>query len=316
MEPFLSDWSSLSSVRLDGKTAIVTGATSGIGMEAALMLGRMGAHVVVAGRREQQGRAVVARILSESRNASTAFERLDLSSLANVADFAARIGAAYPAIDILVNNAGVLAVPMRTLTQDGFELQIGTNYLAHFALTGRLLPNLLRAKGARVVNISSISHKAVRLSLDDMHAATRYRPWTAYAESKLAMLTFALELQRRSARAGWGVLGMAAHPGLAATEITTAGPGVGMKREPLNQRVMTFCLPYIGQSAAAGALPTVIAAAAPDLPGGSYIGPRGLLEWRGRVGLAKISGAARDETIGAELWRLSEEFTGVRFGDA
>ena len=308
------DWTKATGVRLDGKTAVITGATSGIGMEAALALGRMGAHVVVSGRRGQRGREVVGRIQADSPGGGASFEPLDLADLSNVATFAERVAAAHPKIDILINNAGVLAAPTRMLTADGFELQFGTNYLAHFALTARLLASLRQAGAARVVNISSISHHACRLSLDDLQAERRrYRPWTAYAESKLAMLTFALELQRRSARGGWGVLGLAAHPGLAATEIPSAGPGLGQARPPFSQRVMMWGLPFIGQSAAAGALPTVAAAAIPNVQGGSYVGPTGFLEWRGRIGAARISAAARDETTAAELWSRSEELAGVRF---
>jgi NAD(P)-dependent dehydrogenase (short-subunit alcohol dehydrogenase family) len=303
----------LESISLAGKTAVITGATSGIGMDAARMLARMGAHVVLSGRRRDRGADIVTSINRDCGAERAEFMALDLSSLADIRDFAARLAAVHPVIDILVNNAGVLAVPQRTETADGFELQFGTNYLGHFALTGRLLPNLMRAGSARVVNISSIAHLTCRLSLDDLNATRNYRPWSSYGDSKLAMLMFALELHRRSEAGGWGLMALAAHPGLAATEIVASGPTLGLPRAPLFQRGMQTALQWFGQSSQAGAVPTLVAAAWPGARGGDYFGPTGFREWSGPVGSAHIAPQARDEAVAAELWRLSEEMTGVRF---
>ncbi len=300
---------------LRGKTAIVTGATSGIGLETARSLARLGANVILSGRREPLGLRAVCEIEAESPDVTASFESLDLADLSNVADFAGRIAVKHPTVDILVNNAGLLAVPTRMLTKDGFELQFGTNFLGHFALTAHLLPNLIRTRNARVVNLSSLSHHAGRLALDDLQAEHGYRPWKAYAQSKLAMLSFAIELQRRSDHLHWGLISVAVHPGLSMTDLPNAGPSIGAKSRPISQRVMAFGLRIAGQSAAAGAQPTVAAAAANDIKGGSYIGPAGFLELRGPPTIAQRSERGKNPRIAAELWRQAEVLAGVRFPD-
>lgn len=305
----------IAAAALRGKTAIVTGATSGIGRETARALARLGANVILSGRREALGLQAVSEIAGESPDVTASFEPLDLADLSNVADFAGRIVAQHPTVDILVNNAGLLAVPTRMLTKDGFELQFGTNFLGHFALTAHLLPNLIRARNARVVSLSSLSHHAGRLALDDLQAERGYRPWKAYAQSKLAMLSFAIELQRRSDRLHWGLISVAVHPGLAITDLPNAGPGIGAKSKPISQRVMAVALRIAGQSAAAGAQPTTAAAAAKDIKGGSYIGPGGFLELRGPPTIAQRSERGKNPHTAAELWRKAEVLTGVRFPD-
>lgn len=290
----------------------MTGATSGIGRETALALARLGADVVLSGRREARGREVVAQIAAESPGVRAWFEPLDLADLSQVAEFARRVGDAHPRIDILVNNAGVLAVPKRTLTRDGFEMQFGTNFLGHFALTARLLPNLMRGDATRIVCLSSVSHHAVWMNLRNLNGERGYVPWMAYARSKLAMLMFALEFQRRSVAGGWGVLGLAAHPGLAATELPGTGPGLGLERPSWSQRVMTLLLPYVGQSAREGARP-VVAAAAGQVAGGAYLGPKHFFELWGPPVPARIAPQARKLAVAAALWQEAERLTGVRF---
>lgn len=307
----MKNWTVKDMPRLDGKVAIVTGATGGLGYETALELAGAGAEVVVAGRSAEKGADAVGRILARYPAATARFEMLDLSDLKSVAAFAARVGARHPAIDILVNNAGVMALPRRQTTVDGFEMQIGTNYLGHFALTGHLLPNLRRAGRARVVNLSSLAHRRGRIDLGDFHA-TKYDAWPVYSQSKLAMLMFSLELQRQSDRHGWGLISNAAHPGLASTELIAKGPASG-GRSWINA-VSGLVRPFFFQDAASGALPTLYAATSPDARGTAYYGPNGSGERKGAPAEARISTAATDEAVAGKLWALSEKLTGVRYG--
>jgi NAD(P)-dependent dehydrogenase (short-subunit alcohol dehydrogenase family) len=296
--------------RQDGKLAIVTGATGGLGFETALELAGAGAEVVVAGRDAKKGADAVARIVARYPGAKVRFEALDLADLNSVAAFAARIAARHPAIDILVNNAAVMALPRRQTTADGFEMQIGTNYLGHFALTGHLLPNLRRAAHPRVVNLSSLAHHRGRIDLADFQS-TQYVAWPVYSQSKLAMLMFAFELQRRSDRNGWGLLSNAAHPGWARTDLIAKGPASG-GRFWVNaaSRLIT---PLLFQDAASGALPTLYAATTPEARGAAYYGPNGRGERRGAPAEARILPAAKDEAVAAKLWEMSESLTGVRY---
>src|SRR5580692_1333315 len=195
-----------------GRTAVVTGATGGLGYETALVLARAGAEVVLTGRDDRKGQAAIDRIGREALGARVGYEHLDLASLASIADFAQRMQS-RPALDMLINNAGVMALPRRQTTADGFEMQFGTNYLGHFALTARLLPLLRRTSGPRVVHVSSLAHRTASIDFSDLQGARLYAPWKAYGQSKLACLMFALELQRRSDAAGWNLVSNAAHPG-------------------------------------------------------------------------------------------------------
>jgi NAD(P)-dependent dehydrogenase (short-subunit alcohol dehydrogenase family) len=289
-----------------GKLAIVTGANSGIGYDTALELARAGAAVVVASRSEAKGSAAVSRIQAAVPGAEVRFEALDLASLVAVAGFAERILGAGRPVDILVNNAGVMMLPQRQLTADGFEMQLGTNFLGHFALTGHLLPLLVKAH-ARVVQVSSIAHRRGKIDFDDLQSAQRYGPSRAYSQSKLAMLMFALELQRRSDAGGWGLTSVAAHPGVAVSELVTNGLG-----SSLSGRGMNLVQKVIGQPTAAGALPTLYAATAKVTPGG-YYGPQGLLEIRGAPGPAKAEPQALDVAAARRLWDVAAELTGVHF---
>lgn len=244
--------------------------------------------------------------------ARAAFEALDLSSLQSVHAFCDRIEAAHPAVSVLVNNAGVMAPPRRVVTQDGFELQTGTNYLGHFALTARLMP-LLRG-GARVVNVSSLAHRRAGLNFADLQGERQYSPWRLYGQSKLMMLMFALELHRRATVAGWTLRSVAAHPGWAVTDIIANGPGAGSPG--MREHLMQSAFRVFGQSAAAGAEPILYAATSPDAKGGGYYGPDGWGEIRGRVRPSRIMPQATDRQAAARLWTVSEALTGVSFPPA
>ena len=290
--------------------AIVTGANTGLGYETALALAGAGAEVVVAARNAEKGAAAVARIRAAHPAARVSLTRVDLASLADVAAFADAMAASHRKLDILINNAGVMAPPIRPETVDGFELQFGVNYLAHFALTARLLPLLRAADAPRVVNVSSGVHHVGRIHFDDLQWTRRYRPVAAYAQSKLAMLMFAFELQRRSDEGGWGLTSNAAHPGYARTNLIASGPGA----DAFSTRVGEILIaPWASQSAAAGALPQLFAATSPDAVGGVYYGPDGFLEMKGAPTTAWVSARARDAEAAARLWRLSEVLAGVSF---
>jgi NAD(P)-dependent dehydrogenase (short-subunit alcohol dehydrogenase family) len=207
-----------------GRTAVITGATGGLGYETALALAKAGAEVILTGRDDQKGQSAIEKISREMPGAKTSYESVDLASLASIAAFAQRMHARQ-SLDLLINNAGVMALPRRQTTADGFETQFGTNYLGHFALTARLMPLLRWATAPRVVNISSLAHRTGSIDFDDLQGARVYSPWKAYGQSKLAMLIFALELQRRSDASGWKLTSNAAHPGFARTNLFASGPG-------------------------------------------------------------------------------------------
>src|SRR2546423_6955401 len=223
-----------------GRTAVVTGATGGIGYETALALAKAGSEVILTGRDDRKGRSAIEKISHEVIGARISYEQLDLASLASIADFAQRIHARQ-SLDLLINNAGVMALPRRQTTTDGFEMQFGTNHLGHFALTARLMPLLRRATGPRVVSVSSLAHRTGFIDFDDLQGARVYSPWKAYGQSKLACLMFALELQRRSDAAGWNLISNAAHPGLARTNLFPYGPG-GFVFPAMGFAVPFFCL--------------------------------------------------------------------------
>jgi len=294
---------------LSGKTALVTGATGGIGFETARMLAGAGAHVILAGRSAEKGAAALREIAASKIRGRIEFERFDLADLADVAAAAARISAMHAQIDILVNNAGVMMPPERQTTADGFELQLGTNHLAHFALTGRLLPRL-RAGKARVVMVSSNAARSGRMAFENLQSERNYSAWRAYGQSKLANLLFMRALQRASDAEGWGLSVVASHPGLSATSLISSGMGTG-----LVPRLGNMFNRLVAQSPADGALPTVAAAADPDLAALSFVGPAGVGGWRGRPKLVKLPAAAEDDVAARRLWEVSENLTGVQFGD-
>ena len=283
-----------------GRRVIVTGANSGIGLAAARELARAGARVTLAVRSEEKGRAAAAGMPGE-----VDVRRLDLASLDSVRAFA---GAWDEPLDLLVNNAGLMAPPYAT-TADGFEMQLGTNHLGHFALTGLLLERLLAAPDPRVVTLSSGAHRMGQMRWDDLQWTRDYKPWAAYGQSKLANLLFTFELQRRAGEAGSRLRALAAHPGYAATELQK---GTYSRAQELGMRVLNR---VVAQSADAGALPTLYAATA-DLPGATYVGPDGPGEMRGSPKIVGVSKAAADAASQRRLWEVSEELTGVRYAFA
>ena len=293
-----------------GRYAIVTG-TGGLGYETAVALAGAGASVLVAGRNAAKGAEALARIRAAHPAAEVAFEPLDLASLADIAAFALRTQAAGRPIDLLVNNAGVMMPPHRSLTSDGFELQFGTNHLGHFALTGRLLPLLRQGRGPRVVAVSSGAHNMGRIDFDNLQWERGYAPMAAYGASKLANLMFALELQRRSDAAGWGLTSLAAHPGYARTELIANGPGDDSWMSRIARPLIE---PWASQSAADGAWPQLFAATSPGVVGGGYYGPSRLMEMKGPPAPARISQRARDPATARRLWDVSEQLTGVAYG--
>jgi NAD(P)-dependent dehydrogenase (short-subunit alcohol dehydrogenase family) len=291
-----------------GRRAIVTG-TGGLGYETALALAGAGADVILAGRNPDKGAASVAAIQRAHPGASIRFERLDLASLSSVAAFAERMLAAGAPLHLLVNNAGVMALSRRGVTEDGFELQLATNYLGHFALTARLLPRLLATPGARVISLSSLAAgMGSAIDFDDLQAERGYRPYRAYGQSKLAMLMFARELARRASVAGADLISCAAHPGFARTDLIANGPAPNPVLDWLSTHLMQ---PAMSQSAADGALPTLFAATSPQAQPGAYYGPGGAFELKGPPHLARVPPAALDEAAAARLWAVSEQLTGV-----
>ncbi|MEO8758052.1 MAG: oxidoreductase [Devosia sp.] len=290
-----------------GKLTIVTGPT-GLGYETGLELARAGAEVILAGRSVGPANESLSRIRAAVAGAKIRFEVLDLASLASVRAFADRLLAEGRAIDILINNAGVMMPPKRLTTKDGFELQFGVNYLGHFALTAHLLPLL---RGGRVVELSSISAKPGVIEFDDLQRERNYKPEPAYSQSKLAMILFGYELQRRSAANGWGVTSIVAHPGVARTDLIDKGPG------PTSLfGIATKLLPFVRQPASCGALPTLYAATAPQAVGGGYYGPDGFQEIRGYPRRIEGPPQSKDLAVAKRLWEVSEDLTGVRFAEA
>jgi NAD(P)-dependent dehydrogenase (short-subunit alcohol dehydrogenase family) len=302
----MSGWTAADIPDLQGRRAIVTGANSGIGYHTALQLARHGAAVVLACRSAERGQAAFDRIRAAAPGADLTLGVLDLADLASVRAFAARHGDAP--LDVLVNNAGVMALPRRT-TADGFEMQFGTNHLGHFALTGLLLPALRAAASARVVTVTSAVAWSGRFRFDDLQGERRYSKWGAYGQAKLANLVFARELDRRVPE----ITSVASHPGYAATNLQEAGPK--MAGNGAMQKAMVLTNTVVAQPAAAGALPSLYAATAPDVEGGACYGPR-LLQFRGSPAKVVTPPQAAKPGLGDRLWRISESLTGVTYTPA
>jgi len=299
------DWTPASIPDLSGRTAVVTGSNGGIGFHTALELARHGAAVTLACRNLDSA-AEAARRIREETGSEPSTARLDLSSLASVQEFAE---AWQGPLDLVVNNAGVMTPPRYRETQDGFELQWGTNHLGHFALVGRLLPALLEAPAARVVAVSSVAHHAGADDLLDGNPKERYSPQRAYGNSKLANILFADELQRQAAEHGASLTAAAAHPGVSHTNLVTSPDGLGAI--PGVKYVAPLFLKVLLQSAAKGAWGPLYAATAAEP--GSYTGPQRVREQRGPVGPARRQRLARDPELAKRLWALSEEKTGVSY---
>jgi protochlorophyllide reductase len=298
-----------------GRAVMVTGANSGLGLASAEALANRGAHVVMGCRNPGRAEAARARVVERATGPEPTTVELDLADLASVRTAAAEIDRSVDRLDILMNNAGVMAVPLQR-TADGFEMQFGTNHLGHFALTGLLLPALLRAPRPRVVTTSSNAHRMARNRWRDINLdAEGYGKWRAYGQSKLANLLFTRELARRSAEAGSDLISVAAHPGYASTHLqsTSAASGTGRVGRAVMGALMATGNALAGQSAEGGALPQLYAATMQDVVAGEYFGPRGPFEMRGAPTRVAMSSAARDDEAARDLWRLSESFTGVTY---
>lgn len=292
----------------EGRVFVVTGGTSGMGYEDAKALAGAGAQVVIAARNPRRGEETIARIREEHPGAQVRFEAVDLSDLASVRALGERLNATLPRIDGLINNAAIMAPPERSVSADGYEMQLATNYIGHFALTAHVLPLLQASDAPRVVTLSSIAAQRGAINFDDLQFEQSYDPMVVYGQSKVACLMFARELQRRSDAGGWGITSLAAHPGVAVTELVERGPGLDSEQG----RQWSANREHF-HTAAEGALPTLYAATAPEAQGGAYYGPSGEQELRGPVGLANVPAAARDEAAAARLWAVTETLAGVRY---
>lgn len=303
----MSKWTAGDIPDQSGRRAVVTGANSGLGLVTARELARAGASVVVACRDTAKGAAAVEEIRSAAPGAEVEVAALDLVDLSSVRAFAERLESEHTRLDLLVNNAGVMAPSPRRTTADGFELQLGTNHLGHFALAGLLIGRMEGRDDARVVTVSSGAHHMGKINFDDLQFESRYKRWRGYGQSKLANLLFAFELDRRLRAAGSTIRSLAAHPGYAATNLQSAAPPT------LDRAIMAVTNRVLAQSADMGALPILYAATLPDLEGGTYVGPDGIAEQRGHPKPVRSSRAARDEEVAARLWEVSEQLTGVKF---
>jgi NAD(P)-dependent dehydrogenase (short-subunit alcohol dehydrogenase family) len=304
LNPMSSKWTAADVPDQSGRVAIITGANSGLGYDTAAVLAAKGAHVVLAVRHLDKGNEAVDRIKKASPNAVVSLQELDLTSLDSVHKAADALRANYPRIDLLINNAGVMYVPTRETTKDGFEMQFGTNHLGHFALDGLLLENLLGVEGSRVVTVSSVGHRILaRIHFDDPQLQRKYNRVEAYGQSKLSNLLFTYDLQRRLAAKGAPTVALAAHPGVADTELMRHLPGF----------IPDFTWKPFAQPVEKGALGTLRAATDPAAQGGEYYGPDGIGELRGNPKVVKSSAQSHNEDIQRRLWSLSEELTGVTY---
>ena len=290
-----------------GRLVVVTGGNSGLGLETVVALARKGARVLATARSTERAAEAAGEIARRADGASVEFDRLDLADLASVRAFAGRVLERGEGIDVLVNNAGVMGVPQRRTTADGFELQLGTNYLGHFALTALLMPALLARPAARVVTMTGGAYGTANIRFDDLQGEQKYNPWTAYAQSKLASVLFMLELDRRARARGLELVSVAAHPGLARTNLQYTGPTLGGKSmQTAGARLTRF----LYQPADQGALSSLYAATSPDVTGGSLYQPDGFLHLRGHPRRAEIAKRALDADVARRLWEVSEELTG------
>jgi NAD(P)-dependent dehydrogenase (short-subunit alcohol dehydrogenase family) len=298
---------------LSGRTVLVTGANSGLGLRSAEALAAHGARVLMACRNREKGEAALAGVAALAGGTAPELVSLDLADLASVETAAKEVADRVERLDGLMNNAGVMAMP-HCRTVDGFEMQFGTNHLGHYALDARLLPLLLAAPAPRVVTTSSTMHRIGRMKWDDLQHERRYQKWPAYGQSKLANLLFAFELDRRAKLAGTPLRSVAAHPGYAATHLQAAGPEMsGGPLGRLNARAMHLTNAVFAQTDAAGALPQLRGLVDPDVVGGEFFGPGGFGEMHGNPVVVKAKKAAYDTEAAARLWDLSAELTGVSF---
>lgn len=307
----MGKWTAADMPSLGGKVAVVTGASSGIGLETAAALAAAGAETVIGCRNAGRAEQAIEQIRARHPQAKISNLELDVANLASVRRFAASFSAQYPRLDILCNNAGSMTLPF-SKTVDGYEVIFGTNHLGPFALTGLLLDSLSKTPGARVVAIGSLTHRRGDLRLDDLLWERRsYSKSGAYAQSKLANVLFAFELDRRLKQAGINAISLAAHPGYAATNIVYGGSVHGSDR--LWNAMAGMGNALFAQPAMMGALPTLYAATAPGLSGGEYIGPDGFMQLKGHPTVVPCSAMARDAQLAKDLWSVSEQLTGVKW---
>ncbi|MBA2283662.1 MAG: oxidoreductase [Actinomycetota bacterium] len=305
----MTKWTAVDIPDQTGRTVVVTGANSGLGLRSAEALAAKGARVLLACRNAQKAAAALDAVAAKATGPAPEVVSLDLSDLSSVRAAAARLDGELEHLDVLLNNAGVMAVP-KAATADGFEMQFGTNHLGPFALTGLLLPALLRAPEPRVVNVSSNAHKFGSMRWDDLNwEKGRYSRWRAYGQSKLANLLFTSELQRRAVAASTPLTAVAAHPGYASTNLTS-GPAAG---NPIMGFLTKLSDKLVGQSDQMGALPQLYASTMPDVGAGDYWGPDALREQRGHPTRVGRTSAASDTEAAAKLWARSEELTGVTY---
>ncbi|WP_084242853.1 oxidoreductase [Planomicrobium okeanokoites] len=290
---------------MTGKTAIITGANSGLGLETAKIFAGRGARVVLAVRDIEKGNTAAQYITEESSRAIVEVMQLDLADLDSVHAFAEAFISRFNSLDLLINNAGVMTPPYAK-TKDGFELQFGSNHLGHFALTGLLLPLLLRTENSRVVTLSSLAHRKAAIDFENLDGTQGYKGMKFYGQSKLANLMFATELDKRLKQHGLSTLSLACHPGISATNLFK----LGGREMP---RIFSGLMHRYLQPAAMGALPTVYAATDPAIKGGEYIGPDGKGNRRGYPAIEEPDPAVKDEALRQKLWDVSEELSGVTF---
>jgi NAD(P)-dependent dehydrogenase (short-subunit alcohol dehydrogenase family) len=309
----MSHWTAAQIAPQHGKLSYITGANSGIGFHAALELARAGAGIILACRDKAKAEAARQRILAAIPQAQLEIAQLDLASLGSVRAAAQSFFATNRRLDLLINNAGVMAIPQRRLTSDGFELQLGTNHFGHFALTGLLLPALLKpstAAPARIITVSSIAHRGATMDFANLNWEHDYKPWPAYRRTKLANLLFGFELQRRIERARATALSLVVHPGVSNTNLFAAGPGTG---KGIGAVMAPLVIRLVAQSDAQGALPTLYAATSSEVQGGRFYGPHGFKEMRGYPVEVRAEGQACDKVMAARLWQVSEQLTGVSY---
>jgi NAD(P)-dependent dehydrogenase (short-subunit alcohol dehydrogenase family) len=308
--PAMARWTTDQIPDQAGKTIVITGANSGLGLRSAEALAAKGARVLMACRNQAKGAAALDEVAAKATGPAPELVPLDLADLDDVAACAARLAGSLERIDVLIDNAGVMALPKRQETAQGFEMQWGTNHLGHFALTGRLLPLLLQSEAPRVVVVSSMGHRPGSIRWDDTSWTQRYSAWPAYFQTKLANLLFTLELSRQAAEHGTSLLAAAAHPGTAHTNLATSGPATGSGIMRAGSRLSDR---FFSQSDAMGALPQLYAATMPDVAPNSYYGPDGFLEQRGHPKVVGRTKKASNEADAKRLWALSEQLTGVTY---
>jgi NAD(P)-dependent dehydrogenase (short-subunit alcohol dehydrogenase family) len=302
----LSTWRTEDIPDQSGRTAVVTGANSGLGLATTRELARRGARVIMACRSTDKGESAASDIRRQAPEAKLDVRPLDLGSLESIQAFANDLDLEAGRLDLLINNAGIMMTPQQT-THDGFELQLGTNHLGHFALTGLLLDTVQSAEAGRVVTLSSIEHKSGHIEFGDLQSEDGYAPRKAYRQSKLANAIFGVELDRRLRAAGSSAISVLAHPGYSDTNLQTTGPTGPMKA------ILKVGNKLLAQDADTGALPTLYAATAPGVEGGDFYGPDGFKEMRGNPTHVDVIPEARDPAVASRLWDISEELTGIRY---